>query len=62
MLMRLWIVLLILAVEAWTIADVLGSRHPARGRAAWIFAIVLLPVVGVMGWLSRGRRPSPGWG
>ncbi len=60
--MRLGIVLLILAVEAWAVADVFGSRHPARRKAAWVVAIVLLPVVGVLGWLSRGRRPSRGGG
>jgi hypothetical protein len=54
--MRLWIVLLILVIEAWAIAGVLGSRRPARRKAAWILAIVLLPVVGVLGWLGRGPK------
>ncbi|HEU5209862.1 MAG TPA: PLDc N-terminal domain-containing protein [Longimicrobiales bacterium] len=54
--MRLAIVLLILVVEAWAITSVFGSRHPARRKAAWTLAIVLLPVVGVLGWLGRGNR------
>jgi len=53
--MRLTIVLLILVIEAWAIASVFGSRDPAGRKATWALAIVLFPVVGVLGW----REPSP---
>jgi len=34
---------------------VFGSRDPAGRKATWALAIVLFPVVGVLGW----REPSP---
>lgn len=54
--MRFLLVLLILGIEAWAIAGVLGSRHPARTKVGWALAIVLLPVVGVLAWVGRGNR------
>lgn len=54
--MRPWLILLIFVAEAWAIAAVLGSRKPTRTRLKWTLGIVLLPVVGVLAWVGRGRR------
>ena len=54
--MRFWLVLLILVLEVWAIAGVLGSRHRARVKAGWTFGIILLLVVGALGWIGRGKR------
>ena len=57
--MRVWLVLLILVLEVWAIASVLGSRRRTRIKAAWTFGIILLPVVGVLAWMGRGNREPP---
>lgn len=54
--MRVWLVLLILVLEVWAIAGVLGSPHRTRVKAAWTFGIILLPVFGVLAWIGRGNR------
>ncbi|MGH7445847.1 MAG: PLDc N-terminal domain-containing protein [Longimicrobiales bacterium] len=54
--MRPWLILLIFLLEAWAIAAVLGSRNRARFKVAWTLGIILLPVVGVLAWVGRGRR------
>jgi hypothetical protein len=35
---------------------VFGSRAGAGVRAAWVAAIVLLPVLGLLAWLAAGPR------
>jgi hypothetical protein len=54
--MRPWLILLILLLETWAIASVIGSRHPTRVKVAWALGILLLPVVGVLAWAGRGNR------
>jgi uncharacterized membrane protein len=50
--------LLVFVIEAWAIAQVLGSPLSKGRRIRWIAAIVLLPVVGVVLWLRTGPQPS----
>ena len=54
--MRSWLILLIFALEAWAIISVLAAPRRTIDKSAWILGIIVLPVVGVLAWLTWGKR------
>ena len=56
--MRVALTLIVLVLNVTVIVSILGA-HTSRGRRlGWIAAVVLLPLVGALGWLLLGRRTS----
>ncbi|MDZ7886639.1 MAG: PLDc N-terminal domain-containing protein [Mycobacterium sp.] len=53
----------------WAIGEAIaldGQHLPSGEKAAWVAAVMLLPVVGALAWLLVGRRatrmrPTPDW-
>ena len=58
--MRAGLALIVLVLNVFAIVSILGSRRGAGRRFAWIAAVVLLPLVGALGWLTLGRAHSRG--
>ena len=48
--------LLILFADAWAILNVVGSRASLPAKAAWVVAILALPLLGLLAWLAFGPR------
>jgi hypothetical protein len=43
----------------WAIVEILGSGISSGKKALWILFVLVLPVVGFIGWLFAGPRRSP---
>lgn len=48
--------LLILAGDIWAIVNIIQSGTSTGGKVAWILAILILPVLGLLIWLVAGPR------
>ena len=48
--------LLILAGDIWAIVNTVQSGFSTGGKVAWILAILILPVLGLLIWLVAGPR------
>ena len=48
--------LLILAGDIWAIVNTVQSGASTGGKVAWILAILILPVLGLLIWLVAGPR------
>lgn len=51
-------VFLVLVLDALAISAVLSGRGSARHKAAWVAAIVFLPVAGLILYFLFGRKAS----
>ena len=56
--MRAGLALIILVLNVLAIVSILGTRRGASRRLAWVAAVVLLPLIGALGWLTLGRARS----
>lgn len=56
--MRVALTLIVLVLDVIAIVSILGAPVPRGRRLGWTVAVVLLPLVGALGWLLRGRRTS----
>ncbi len=50
--------LVILAADIWAILNVVQSASSTGAKVAWILAILILPVLGLLIWLIAGPRSS----
>ena len=48
--------LLILIADIWAIVNVLNSRSSTGVKVLWTVVILILPVLGFIGWLVAGPR------
>ena len=48
--------LLLLAGDIWAIINILQSTVPNEKKLIWIIAVVLLPLLGLIVWYTRGPR------
>jgi hypothetical protein len=53
---RAGIAIAVTALNTLALVSILGARAAAGRRLAWAAAVVLLPVLGAVGWLVTGRR------
>jgi hypothetical protein len=53
--MRAALTLIVLVLNVIAIVSILGSRTGRGRRLGWTVAVVLLPLVGALGWLIVGR-------
>lgn len=51
----LWGVL-ILAADVWAIINILQSSESNGTKLLWVLGVLLLPVLGVIGWFFLGPR------
>ena len=51
--------LLILAGDIWAILNVVQSAASTGAKVAWILAILILPLLGLLIWLVAGPRSEP---
>ena len=51
--------LLILAGNIWAIVNIVQSRSSTGAKVAWILAILILPVLGLIVWMIAGPRGKP---
>lgn len=50
--------LLVLVLDIWAIVSTISSSASTGQKVAWIIAILLLPVLGVIVWFFFGPRAS----
>ncbi|OGA25056.1 MAG: hypothetical protein A3I02_11390 [Betaproteobacteria bacterium RIFCSPLOWO2_02_FULL_67_26] len=48
--------LLLLAGDIWAIINILQSSVSSEKKLIWIIAVVLLPLLGLIVWYTRGPR------
>jgi len=48
--------LVILALDIWSIVNILGSGASTGAKVLWILLVLILPVVGLIIWLVAGPR------
>ena len=48
--------LLVLIADVWAIVNVVQSSASTGAKVAWIVAILLLPILGLIVWLIAGPR------
>jgi hypothetical protein len=48
--------LFILIADIWAIVNVLNSRSSTGAKVLWTVVILILPVLGFIGWLVAGPR------
>lgn len=56
--MRAGLTLIVLVLNVIAIVSILGTRTGRGRRLGWTAAVVLLPLVGALGWLMSGRRTT----
>lgn len=56
--MRLILTALVLALDLWAIASILGSDARALAKLGWTLLVIALPVLGFVAWLLLGPRRS----
>jgi hypothetical protein len=55
--------IVLIAVTVFAVIDaILTPRDQLPGKVWWVLAILLLPVVGPLAWLTVGRRARRGGG
>ena len=54
--MRAGLALIVLVLNVFALASILGMRRGAVRKLAWTAGVVLLPLVGAVGWFAVGRR------
>lgn len=50
--------LVVLALDIWALVSVIGSNESTGKKVIWVLAILLLPLLGFIGWLLFGPRPA----
>ena len=53
---------IILILELWAVISVATSEASKGTKRAWVLAIVVLPLVGLIAWMAvgpKGRRGDP---
>ncbi len=50
--------LIILALDIWTIINIVGSSASTGRKVLWSLLVLVLPVVGLIIWLLMGPRSS----
>ena len=58
--MRLGLALIVLVLNVFALASILGMRRGAVRKLAWSAGVVLLPLIGAIGWFAVGRRRAAG--
>jgi hypothetical protein len=56
--LRLFLATLVLALDVWAIAAILGARSRTRTKVGWIIAVIALPFVGVVWWRWSAPKAS----
>ncbi|MDF1643911.1 MAG: PLD nuclease N-terminal domain-containing protein [Pseudomonadales bacterium] len=46
----------LLALDIWAIVSVLSSQTSTTAKVGWIFAIIILPLLGFIAWFFLGPR------
>jgi hypothetical protein len=54
--MRLILALAVFALDLWALVSILGARASAKTKVAWMFAVVALPLAGVVWWWRAGPK------
>ena len=54
--MRAGLALIVLVLNVFALASILGMRRGAVRKVAWTAGVVLLPLIGAIGWFAVGRR------
>jgi hypothetical protein len=53
--MRAGLALIVLILNVVAIASILATRRGTGRRIGWAAAVVLLPLIGAIGWFAVGR-------
>ena len=56
--MRLFLAMLVLALDVWAIATILGARSRTRTKVGWIIAVIALPLAGIVWWRWSAPKAS----
>lgn len=54
--MRVGLALIVVILNVAAITSILGSRIAAGRKAAWCAGVVVLPIVGALGWFTARNR------
>lgn len=60
----MFLAIFVFFIDVLAVNNVGQSRQSARAKAAWIIAIVVLPIVGAVAWVligPRQQRRSTSW-
>jgi hypothetical protein len=55
---RAGLALIVLVLNVFAIVSILATRRGTVRRVGWTVAVVLLPLIGSIGWLAVGRRTA----
>jgi len=55
--LRIGLTLIVLVLDVIALVSIFGARGRGR-RLVWTLAVLLLPIIGALGWLLRGRQSS----
>jgi hypothetical protein len=50
--------LIVLVLNIWALLNVVQSGASTGGKVVWILAILILPLLGFLGWLIFGPRKA----
>lgn len=50
--------LIVLALNIWALLNVVQSGASTGGKVVWILVILILPLLGFLGWLIFGPRKA----
>ncbi len=50
--------LIVLALNIWALLNVVQSGASTGGKVLWILVIIILPLLGFLGWLIFGPRKA----
>jgi hypothetical protein len=52
--------LVVLVADVWAILNIFQSRESTGTKAIWIVLVLVLPVLGFIGWYFAGPKSSSG--
>jgi len=53
---RLGLALVVFALDLWALSQLFAQPRPRRQRLRWAFAIVFLPLLGILLWRRDSNR------
>jgi hypothetical protein len=56
--LRLFLATLVLILDVWAIATILGAQGKARTKLGWIIAVIALPLAGIVWWRWSAPKAS----
>lgn len=57
---RLGLALIVFALDLWALTQLFGEDRTRRDRWRWTFAILALPIIGILLWRRNNKRRIPG--